>query len=259
MREDDVTFDECLEAVTKAAAALSIVAPDVTSGKGKAFETWAMLVIARQLGDLGAVVTAVGCDDRPVTTFIVRGGPGHMPAASHDPGKKPSHLVVHDVMEGPNGEKVDIVKEIHLGLKHRSRGGVSHELDLSVLPSRDAIACRQRGGGVFRGGVLVAVELKAYDEEEKLNQSFARALLGTMIDLQPWRVIHDVQFHLSGHCQPMRTMPLRRASMYLVTTTSLFVNSRKLLDLHDGVGIDGIAPKTDADRLERIAIDIFNW
>jgi hypothetical protein len=45
--------------------------------------------------------------------------------------------------------------------------------------------------------------------------------------------------------------------MRLVTTTSLYDNSRRLLDRHDGVGIEMILPKIEAERLELIAVDIF--
>ncbi|MBD8736220.1 hypothetical protein [Sphingomonas sp. CFBP 13706] len=252
-----MTFAECLEAVEKAAEALSIVAPDVTSGKGKAFEAWAMLAIARHLSDMGATIAAVGCDDQPVTTFVVRGGPGHMPAASDDPATAPSHIVVERTEIGPQGQEVQIRSEIHLSLRHRSDSGATHELDLSVLPGRDAFACRWRGGGAFVGGVLVAVELKAYDGRESLNLMFARALLGTMLDLQPWRVIHDVELHMSGNYSRMLVPLSRPATMYLVTTTSLYDNSRRLLRRHDGVGIERVLPKTGAHRLEPIAREIF--
>jgi hypothetical protein len=89
-----VTFEDHVEAVEAAARRMAMAAPDVASGKGKAFEVWALLSIARHLSDAKLNVTAVGCDDMPVSKFIARGGPGQMPSAGANPATSPSHLVV---------------------------------------------------------------------------------------------------------------------------------------------------------------------
>lgn len=55
----------------------------------------------------------------------------------------------------------------------------------------------------------------------------------------------------------MPVPPFRPALRHIVTTTSLYANSRRLLDEHYGVGTEKILPKTDARRLESIEVDIF--
>lgn len=244
-----MTFKECVEAVEDAARQMAMAAPDVATGKGKAFEVWALLSIARHLSNAKLSVSAVGCDDMPVSIFIARGGPGLMPSAGANPSASPSHIVV-------GGASFAGQVELHLGLQHLSRRGVSHELDLSALPRQSAHLCRANGGGYYRGPLTVAVELKAYDNKYKLDQGVARALLGTMVDLEPWRTIDGIYLDLGGDCHPAWSPIGRCAAMHLVTTTQLYENSKTLLDAHGGSYLDGVSPKRDWKRLKGIAEDV---
>lgn len=230
-----MTFDDLIEAVEHAASALTISAPDVSSGKGKAFEAWALLVVGRHLSDLGLAVGAVGCDGTPVGTFIVRGAPGGMPKATDDPTRTPSHLIVTDAKYGYE-------RELHLGLRHRSTHGSTHELDLSALPFSSAERCRQGRGGPYRGPLLMAAELKAYDAGEKLSLVFARALLGVMVDLEPWRTVRAVYFHTGDDLHPAWSALGRSTPMHLVTTTGVHENTRSLMRHHGGAVIENLDP-----------------
>ncbi len=246
-----MTFDDLIEAVQHAAAALTMSAPDVSSGKGKAFEAWALLVVGRHLSDMHLAIGAVGCDGRPVDTFIVRGGPGGMPRATDDPTRTPSHLMIVDAEFGYE-------RELHLGLRHRSTHGSTHELDLCALPLSAAQGCRDDGGGPYQGPLLMAAELKAYDAEHKLSLVFGRALLGVMVDLQPWRTIHRIYLDLGQRCLPAWSPLGRRTPMHIVTTTGVYENTRSLMREHGGSVVENLVPKTGTEwrRLRQLAEDV---
>jgi hypothetical protein len=137
-----------------------------------------------------------------------------------------------------------------------SQRDVSHELDISALPRHSARRCRVTGGGYYLGSLIVAVELKGYNAKHKLDQGVARALLGTMIDLQPWRTIDHIYLNSGGECHPAWSPLGRCAPMHLVTTTTLYDNSKTLLATHSGCSVDNVSPKRDWKRLKRIAEDV---
>lgn len=159
-------------------AAMGLAAPDVAKGKGNSYEAWVMFQLANRLRSFASVVA---CDHqanrlRAGRRFKARGGPGHIRPAGRPERNAPCHFLVV-------GSRRHL--EIHLDIEHLGASNETHELDISVVDSRDASAVRALPrGGPFSARRCVALELKAYDEAAMLSPGFARALFGVRSDLE---------------------------------------------------------------------------
>lgn len=229
------------EAIAEAADDLAMVAPSV-GGKGKAYEVWILFELAVRLMKANYAVTALDPADIAVGLFRVRGSPGGMPSADAQGDDNPSHLLVE-------GEGVDL--EIHVGLQVVGVSDSTHEIDITILPSVVGRWVRYEGGGPYRGPLAVGLELKAYDGKHKLNQGFPRALLGVAVDVDPsWLFPERVLVTAGGAEQRSRTV--RRTLFGLATSTTLYDNSRRLLDHHGMLAADGATPTQTGELFDQI-------
>lgn len=166
-------------AVTAAATALGIAAPSLSGSAGKTFEAWILFEIAHGLKVKGRHIVAMdGGGQQPLSgSYIVRGGPGQLPAGSASvPSVHPSFFALQGSQQW---------LELHNGVEHKGLSGEEHELDVSVIQRVFAEAVRSQGGGPSVGSVLAAAELKAYDQDAAIPKAFARTLLGILVDVDP--------------------------------------------------------------------------
>jgi hypothetical protein len=170
--------------ITSAAAVLGAAAPSLTTNNGKTYETWALFELAAGLS-ASRTVQAAGHDAQPLSgPFIVRGGPGLMPPPSNA-GTEPSFFVVAGGAHW---------FEIHNSLQHRGTSGETHELDVSVVPGHFAAKVRAQAKDSgnrlpYEGPVIAGLEMKAYDAGATIPKSFARGLLGLVLDIAPMSVV----------------------------------------------------------------------
>ncbi|CAM4133103.1 hypothetical protein [Paracoccus yeei] len=168
-------FDDLIDQLGKAAVNLKIGAPAVGNSKGKAYEAWLMLEIANKLRKSKYVLLPHGSDDKPVRFFKVSGSPANMPSKHGKSSENPCHFKFYR-----NKNKVF---ELHLGLNVLGGSGATHEMDLSILKYKQAFALRSAGGGPFKGDLVAALELKAFDKYGKLPHDISRAFLGVGVDV----------------------------------------------------------------------------
>lgn len=183
-------------AVTAAATALGIAAPSLSGSAGKTFEAWILFEVALGLKAKGRGVMGMDAGgQQPLSgPYIVRGGPGHLPAASASvPSVHPSFFVLQGSQEPV---------ELHNGVEHKGLSGEEHELDISVIQRGFADVVRSQGGGPSVGSVLAAAELKAYDRAASIPKAFARTLLGILVDVDPlglFRIaVGKTRLHFNG-------------------------------------------------------------
>lgn len=237
-----MTSADIRKELRKAARALGQIAPDVGTGKGKAYEVWLLLEVCVRLRGRGYRVAAVDHVGSPVRKFRARGSPGGMPSGPST-GREPCHVEI----DGRGGF------ELHLGLQHLGGGGATHEIDLALLPAEAAVDCRGGGGGAYDGPHWVAIEAKAYDSKHKLDQSIARALVGVAADLDPLSVLDRVSVWAGrGRPVPLHSARLRPVSI-LATSTGVYDNSRRLLDGFSMVCFDRLVPASSAAALDKLA------
>lgn len=228
-------------AIAAACQDLAAVAPDIAKGKGKAYEAWVLLALAVRLKGRGASVSVVDAAGIPVNQLIIPKNPAPMPAANAGP-TSPGHLLVNDGWAR---------LEIHSGIQYRGNSQATHELDISVVLASEGRAFRESGGGPYTEAPLMALELKAYSDTGKLDQSIPRALLGTMLDIDPSSFLgpitltfHGRQFSTELLSEPYFTgWPVSA----IVTSTELYENSKKLLQGHGSFWHENLTPNNDQD------------
>lgn len=235
------------EEIVEAADALGLIAPDLGSGKGKAYEAWVLFEIAVKLMERGYGVLPCGPSETVVNAFRLRGSPGGMPdaatPASADP---PSHFVLEGNLQS---------LEMHIGVQVRGISGASHEVDVSVLPRELGRTCRRNGGGIFQGPLSHGLELQAYDAQFKLSQVMPRALLGVALDLDPTWALVQVVYRTQGGGERSFS-PIWRTSYGLLTTTLLYENSRSLLQHHGVIIGEQVLPGQNEQAVERVVDEI---
>ena len=243
------TFDQLRVAVRMAASRLAAQAPDLGAGKpkGKAYEVWVMLEIAKELRRIGLSVDLVNHDSTPAQRLRIRGSPGMMPSTKSSVGNAPGHLVI-------KGRRTC---ELHLGLQHGSSQFGHHEIDISLLPATQASDLREAGGGYYDGAPLLALELKAYDRKHKLDQSVARALVGVIAHLQPfWSVGFALFAARAGRWSRAWSRDDRPVRAGIVTTTTLYDNSLALLSAFQALSFTSVEPGVVGDAFERLGREI---
>lgn len=209
------------DAIVEAADGLAQVAPSVGT-KGKAYEVWIAFEIAVRLLQRGYPVEAHDPSGIEVGVFRVRGSPGGMPSLDAEGDDNPSHFHV----DGRRG-----ALEVHVGLQSLGVSGSRHEIDITVLPADAGEDCRDSGGGAYAGPRMVGLELKAYADKSKLDQLFARALVGVAVDVDPgWLFPGHVLVTFGGGLAHRHLGT--RALIGLLTSTELYDNSRSLLEHH---------------------------
>ncbi|WP_447753328.1 hypothetical protein [Sphingopyxis fribergensis] len=224
-----------------AANALGILAPDVGTGAGKAYEAWIMLELALRLKHQGIAVLPLDHNNLWEWHFRIAGGPANMPGAGTTKGNEPCHFLIS------NGRKH---VELHLGLQHRGSSGATHEIDISVVDAKRARALRIAGGGPYRGSGKVGLELKAFDAKHKLPQHFPRALIGIAVDLDPlWLAGRALP---SGRQKKSSVRRIQRTRYAVVTTTQLYENSRLLVEHHGGSVHDLVEPGPNDAEIDRL-------
>jgi hypothetical protein len=245
-------LEDVLLNIEQMAFDLGFAAPDVGTGKGKAYECWVMLELAVRLLRRGVTVLALNPESLPVNRFRIRGAPGEMPAHNEDWGA---------TIEG--GEELPVVDdrpshfcfykdesrkyELHLGLQCAGASGSPHEIDLCVLPQEAGEQLRHDGGGYYEERLELGLELKAYDIKHKLGHNIPRALIGVAVDLDPTWVVPDFQMRTVGGFRVPFTQAQR--TLYgLFTTTRLFDHSSQYLD-HHGVTAEGPVLPGEGDAI----------
>lgn len=229
------------DAIADAANDLAQVAPSIGT-KGKAYEVWIALELAVRLGRMGYDVEAHDPAGIEVLVFRARGSPTGMPAADAKGDDNPSHFMISGW-----GRAL----EIHLGLQARGTGGSLHEIDVLVLDARVAEELRDCGGGPYQGPVAVGLELKAYEEKHKLDQVFARALLGVAVDVDPAWLFPVVSMETAGGSRRRRWLG-RRTLIGLLTSTTLYDNSRTLLQGHGMLAADQLRPGSGESHIDQV-------
>jgi len=235
-----MTISPPVDPLEAAANVLGIVAPDVGTGTGKAYEAWFMLALAVRLRQAGIGVFPHDHNDDYEPWFRIAGGPSNMPAAGSASANAPCHFLLW-----PEGQAF----ELHLGLQHRCATCATHDIHLSDIRAHYGRAVRASGGGPFPGAGEVGVELKAYDAKHKLPQHFPRALIGIAVDLDPSRTFEALAIHTAGG-EEIVYHRRHRTHYAIVSTTSLYDNSRRLIEHHGGSVHSFVEPGNDAGTLD---------
>lgn len=236
-----MTIGALLASLGEAADALGIVAPDVGTKKGKAYEAWMMLELAVRLQQDGVWVTPLDHLGNPAVRFRIADGPSLMPSAMSSTGKEPCHFLLRSY-------GADL--ELHLGLRHQGVSSATHEIDISIVRSDQARSLRAAGGGPFEGSGEIGLELKAFDERHKLPLHVARTLVGIAVDLDPSWVMTAFTIGTAGGSQRSFSR-IDRSYFALVTTTGLYDNSRRLLE-HHGAGAHERTQPGNAQALDAL-------
>lgn len=242
-RSRTLEIGDLLASLESAAEKVRIGAPDLGSGKGKTYEIWFMLAIAHRCQISGIEVSAVDCRGSPVRTFNVRGGPGGMPSAGAGPEGKPCHLVLR-------GRRHSF--ELHLSLQHLGSSGSAHEIDLSLLSAREASAFRkEHNGGPVDLEVLLAVECKSLGLERPLDPNVVRALVGVMVDLNPFWHLPFV--HIGrDRWSTLLVQPRLASQAAVVTTTRASETGARLAAGHPAVVLEGVGPGSEQHALDNL-------
>jgi hypothetical protein len=167
-----------------------------------------------------------------------------MPDADAEGDDKPSHLRVV-------GE--DDILEIHVGLQIMGVSGSTHEIDITVLSAMHGWQLRLQGGGPYDGPLEVGLELKAYDGKHKLNQVFPRALVGVAVDVDPTWLFPILSLRTHGGAV-RRSYRVRRPLFGLATSTTLYDNSRRLLEHHGALAADALTPSQVGGAFDQIVV-----
>lgn len=211
------------DAITHAATALAISAPDIASGLGKSYEAWLMLEIAT---GLAAPFTAVPIDFKgdPTTVLVVRGGPGYIASATKASANRAGAIRI-DWYKDPT-------VELHASLRHRGVSNTSHEIDISLNLASVCQTVRSAGPGPYPGPPVLGLELKQYGADQNLAKNFGRALLAVAVDLQPQWLFDQIM--LAGRGRVFGAWHSRdaRARYRMVTTVGLTNETSKLLDAY---------------------------
>jgi hypothetical protein len=220
--------------IEAAANALGVVAPNLGTSKGKAYEVWVLFEIAVRLLRRGYWAMPSSPADRSVMVFRVRGSPSGMPDGASTATDEPSHFILAGSQRA---------LEMHIGLQARGVSLASHEIDVSVLPHELGSTCRTQGGGIYAGPLTHGLELKAYDKKHKFDQAIPRAVLGVAVDLNPSWVFATIVLRTSGGAETVST-PVNRTRFALMTSTGIYDNSRRLLDQFGVMGAEELLPKS---------------
>ncbi|UAJ12611.1 hypothetical protein [Polymorphobacter megasporae] len=215
-----------LDAVEAAATKVAVTATSVARGEGKAYEAWVLMELAARLA---VENTVVACDHTgsPTNVFRVRGGPGYMPVATSTNLDEPCHF------------RIGKWRELHSGLRHRGQSGDSHELDISVIDAWAAdILRRSSVPAPFEGVVCVAVELKEYDDSYTLPKTYARALLGVALDLNPAKLCGPVEIVMRGKINHWLEGSSYPTTYVLMTTTAFTAPTKGLLEFYDVLPVE---------------------
>jgi hypothetical protein len=213
-----------LKALKDAAAKVSIHAPSVAAGAGKAFEALVLMEVAARFATKYSV-EARDHTGSPTLHFRVAGGPSLMPAQSSTNPSAPCHFLVGNRFE------------LHSSLRHQGRSGDSPEIDVSLVCAY--AANHVRAGNIpsaYRGDVFVGIELKEYDPNESLPKHYARAFLGLAIDLTPQMVIGSVEVTIRGITYDTWPEPWDPPTRYVLATTTTLTPLTKTLLNHYSIG-----------------------
>lgn len=218
------------DAIQQAAVQVSIHAPSFSSGNGKAFETWILLEAAAVL-QKNIAVLARDSHGNATSEFRVCGAPSNLPTTSTPPTSEPCHFLV-------GGHR-----ELHAGLLHRGTSGDSHELDVSIVSTHDAAILRHgRNREPYQGTRYAGIELKEYDAAGSLPKTYARALLGVALDLDPLRFIYPFELRLGGQAVFHWHGGFHHSTNHmLLTTAALTGPTRSLLDHYRMTWVDCVA------------------
>lgn len=197
--------------------------------KGKTYEAWIMFEIALDLTSTPthdpAPVTVKPCNfDRSTasTTFVVRGGPGHIQAISPPPTQGMCHFEF-----SRNGRSL----ELHASVEHFGHSGTDHELDLSVMPTH-TVDIYRLAGGAYDGERALGLELKAYAASATLDKNVARALVAVAADLDPTIALpRFVRGSHSGATYPSLRFP--HPLYALITSAQISAESQKYMTWYD--------------------------
>jgi hypothetical protein len=199
-----------ITAINNAAAKVAVLAPTFAAGDGKAFEAWVLMEAAAELS-IKHKVEARDHKGTKTTTFRVCGGPSYLPSKHSTAPDEPCHFLI-----GAH-------RELHSSLRHVGRSGDSHELDISIICTHSAD--HHRSGPKARpysGEAFLAIELKEYDAGHSLPKTYARALLGTALDISPFHFIGpiEVTFKALDTSVCYWSHPWSRSISYALMTTA---------------------------------------
>lgn len=133
----------------------------------KAYEAYLFALCLRAVRELGVTPILKGVKGAPAP-FVFRGAPGKIYSTLRNYGYAEFRLGEYEY-------------EIHAGIEIRGTSGMTHELDVAILRSHDAVDCR-RGRNDPPGASLVAGwECKFYTGT--LSKSLGRQFVGLVKDL----------------------------------------------------------------------------
>jgi hypothetical protein len=198
-------------ALTQAANALAVIAPDLKTGSGKALEGAVLFHVA--LGCENGFNTVVARDHRGRRLrghFILRGGPGHLsdPRAA---GPAPSYFAV--TISGSEFE-------LHNSLEFTGSSGEDHEVDVSAVWADDARDARGSGRRILRGPPVLGVELKELKVGSDLDKNVVRAFFGVIVDFIPTWSIRWMALGGSAGFQREFSQALRPSQQFWLLTTA---------------------------------------
>lgn len=244
-----MTDNEARKALRDAAKAFATRMPDVARGKGRAYEAWVMLALARRLVAKRYVVEATDSTGKPVRKLRLRKNPAPMPDVANA-ASSPCHLVIS---RGPYRRF-----ELHLGMQHEGTSSALHEVDLSIVPAEPAEALRQAGGGPWQGPTCFALELKCYAEDATLDLGIGRALVGVAYDLDPLRSVNEIEVMRSRKGSKRFTADSPPTRLYIVTSAGLYRETERLLAGHHGKGYASVIPKSNEGPLDKLLEDMID-
>lgn len=153
---------------------------------GKLYEAYVFGLCLQALKELGADLrmnTANGSRGG----FIFRGGPGQIYSQTNGY----AHVEV-----ALNGEEF----ELHAGIEYRGSSGMLHEIDVSILSSREAERCREANVNPRPSSLVGAWECKFYGGN--LQKEVGRTFVGLLADM-------GSSYRVSGICSNSENSQLR--------------------------------------------------
>jgi hypothetical protein len=143
----------------------------------KAYEAYVFGLCLRAVRELGATPVLRGISGAP-NPFIFRGAPGQIHSQSRNFGYAQFSLNGHDF-------------EIHAGVEFKGTSGMTHELDVCIMRSEDAVQCRQQPDDPPPASLIAGWECKFL--AGNLQKGLGRAFVGLIDDM-------GANLRLSGLC-----------------------------------------------------------
>jgi len=154
--------------------------------EGKAYEAYVFGLCLRAVRELGVTPVLCGINGTPAP-FIFRGGPGQIHSRVKNFGYASFQI---------NGYEF----EIHAGVEFKGTSRIVHELDVCIMRSENAIACRRQPDDPPAASLIAGWECKFYDGN--LKKVLGRAFVGLMDDM-------GTNARLSGLCSNSSHVQLR--------------------------------------------------